>query len=131
VVVQGDRAYVTLRSGTWCNRGANALEIIDISDPYQPVLISNHPMSSPHGLALDGNLLFLCEGTYGLKVFDVTNEQQIQLLEHRDDFFAYDVIARLGVATITGEDGIFQFSYGETPNEITLLSKIPVVRAEQ
>ena len=130
VVVQGDRAYVTLRSGSWCNRGTNALEIIDISDPYQPVLISNHPMSSPHGLAIDDNLLFLCEGEYGLKVFDVANEQQIELLEHRDDFFAYDVIAREGVATITGEDGIFQFSYGETPHEITLLSKIPVLRAD-
>jgi hypothetical protein len=52
------------------------------------------------------------------------------LLEHRDDFFAYDVIAREGLATITGEDGIFQFSYGETPDEITLLSKIPVLRAD-
>lgn len=129
VVVQGDRAYVTLRSGTWCNRGANALEIIDISDPYDPVLLMNYPMSSPHGLAIDDHRLFLCEGAHGLKVFDVTNAQEIQLLEHRDDFFAYDVIAREGVATITGEDGIFQFSYGETPDEMTLLSKIPVLRA--
>ena len=39
VVVQGDRAYVTMRSGSFCNRGTNALEIIDISDPYAPVLI--------------------------------------------------------------------------------------------
>lgn len=130
VIVQGDRAYVTLRSGSSCNRGTNALEIIDISDPYQPVLISTHPMSSPRGLAIDNKRLFLCEGEYGLKVFDVTNEQEIELLEHNDDFFAYDVIAREGVATITGEDGIFQFSYNEMADGITLLSKIPVLRAD-
>ena len=87
-------------------------------------------MSSPHGLAVDNNRLFLCEGTHGLKVFDVTDASHIQLLEHRDDFFAYDVIAREGVATITGEDGIFQFSYGEAPDEMTMLSKIPVLRAD-
>ncbi|MBA4056233.1 MAG: hypothetical protein C0490_16075, partial [Marivirga sp.] len=67
VVVQGNRAYVTLRNGSFCNRGSNALEIIDISNPYEPTLISNHPMQSPHGLAVDDNLLFLCEGDNGLK----------------------------------------------------------------
>jgi hypothetical protein len=129
VVVQGDRAYVTLRSGSACNRGTNALEVIDISNPYHPVLINNYPMSSPHGLAVDGNLLFLCEGEYGLKIFDITSDQ-MELLEYRDDFFAYDVIAREGLATVTGEDGIFQFSYGETPDALTLLSKIPVLRGD-
>jgi len=130
VVVQGTRAYVTLRSGSTCNRGVNALEIIDISDPYQPVLIKNYPMSSPHGLGVDNNFLFLCEGDRGFKVFDITDERDIVLMEHRDDFFAYDVIAREGVATVTGEDGIFQFSYGSEP-EITQLSKIPVERADR
>jgi hypothetical protein len=130
VVVQGDRAYVTTRSGDLCDRGSNALEIVDISDPYAPVLVRNYPMSSPHGLGIDANRLFLCEGELGLKIFDVTNEQDIQLLEHRDDFFAYDVIVRQGVATVTGKDGIFQFGYAETQDPVSLLSKIPVVRVE-
>lgn len=130
VVVQGNRAYVTLRSGSFCNRGANALEIIDISNPHAPVLIKNYPMSAPHGLGVDGSLLFVCEGEFGFKVFDLTDENQIALIEHRDDFFAYDVIAREGVATVTGEDGIFQFSYGESKDELTLLSTIPVLRAD-
>lgn len=126
VVVQGNRAYVTMRSGNGCNRGTNALEIIDISNPYYPVLVKNYPMSSPHGLGIDGNLLFLCEGAGGLKVWDVTDERSIALIDHRDDFFAYDVIARNGVATVTGADGIFQFSYAPAEKEIGLLSKIPV-----
>jgi hypothetical protein len=129
VVVQGNRAYVTLRSGSSCNRGVNALEIIDISDPYEPALIRNYPMASPHGLGVDGDLLFLCEGEEGLKVFDISDETDIALIEHRDDFFAYDVIPRQGIATVTGEDGIFQFAYG-LENQISELSKIPVERPD-
>jgi hypothetical protein len=130
VVVQGNRAYVTLRSGSMCNRGANALEIIDITDPYHPTLIANYPMQSPHGLGVDGSLLFICEGEFGLKVFDIGNERDLELISHKEGFFAYDVIARQGLATVTGEDGIFQFSYNENGG-ISLMSKIPVIRGEQ
>jgi hypothetical protein len=130
VVVQGNRAYITMRSGNGCNRASNALEIVDISDPYSPVLIKNYPMSSPHGLAVDGTMLFVCEGEYGLKVFDITEEQAIVLLHSNEDFFAYDVIARQGVATVTGSDGIFQFSYRNAQNTVSLLSKIPVSAAD-
>jgi hypothetical protein len=128
VVVQGARAYVTMRGGNACNQGTNALEIIDISNPDSPVLVRNYPMSSPHGLGIDNNLLFLCEGEHGLKVFDVSNERDMKLVQHRDDFYAYDVIVKQGVATVTGEDGIFQFSYAAPNNEITLVSTIPVTR---
>lgn len=130
VIVQGNRAYVTLRAGSRCNRGINTLEIIDITDPYAPALIRSYPMESPHGLGIDGNLLFLCEGEKGLKVFDVRNEKDIAMVAHQDDFFAYDVIVRQGVATVTGEDGIFQFSYGGDGNALHLLSKIPVNRQQ-
>lgn len=128
VVVQGNRAYVTLRSGTACNRGVNALEIIDISDPYNPELIANYPMVSPHGLGVSGKYLFLCEGGAGLKVFDLTDEKNISQLVSRTDFFAYDVIATPSKITVTGEDGIFQFAYPEGEAFLQLLSKIPVER---
>lgn len=129
VVVQGNRAYVTMRSGTFCNLGSDALEIIDISDPYDPKLIANYPMESPHGLAVDNTKLFICEGEHGLKVFDIADERHIKLEQELTDFFAYDIIARQGVATITGDDGIFQYSYAANV-EMQLLSKIPVTREE-
>lgn len=130
VVVQGNRAYVTLRSGMLCNRGVNTLHIVDITNPYAPSLIKEYPMDSPHGLGIDNNTLFICEGEYGLKVFNIQDEQNMTLISHRKDFFAYDVIAKQGIATITGEDGIFQFSYGADGNDLGLLSKIPVTREQ-
>jgi hypothetical protein len=128
VVVQGNRAYVTLSSGSRCNRGTNSLEIIDITNPYDPHLVVNYQMESPRGLAIDGKVLFICEGDNGLKAYDVSNEQDIKLIETRKDFHAFDVIAKGGLATITGQDGIFQFSY--SPSGIKLVSKIPVTRPE-
>lgn len=128
VVVQGNKAYVTMRGGSACNRGTNALEIIDISDPFNPTLIENYPMESPHGLAVDGDILFLCEGSNGLKVFNIENDREIELITEVDDFFAYDVIARQGVATITGEGGIFQYTYNADGSGVEQLSSIPVQR---
>lgn len=128
VVVQGNRAYVTLRNGSFCNRGSNALEIIDISNPNSPALISNYPMLSPHGLAVDNNLLFLCEGENGLKVYDISNEQQIELVVHLKDLVAYDLIARNGILVVTGEDGVFQYRFDTGTGTLEMLSKIPVSR---
>ena len=130
VVVQGNRAYVTLRSGSRCNLGVNALEIIDITNPYNPTLIANYPMTSPHGLGVDGNLLFICEGSAGLKVYDITNEHQIQLRKEVTNIDAYDVIPKDGLLTLTGEDGIFQYRYNTETGDVNLVSTIPVNRAE-
>jgi hypothetical protein len=130
VVVQGDIAYVTMRSGTACNAGSNALEILDISDPYNPQLLANHPMDSPHGLGVSGDLLFLCEGASGLKLFRLLNNGEIELIEQRSDFEAYDVIVRPNHAIVTGDDGIFQFTFDSDGSSLELLSSIPVNRSE-
>jgi hypothetical protein len=130
VVVQGNRAYITLRSdANACGRSVNELQIVDITDRHNPHLIINYPMESPRGLAVDGSYLFLCEGPAGLKVFDISNELNIQELQHLESIHSYDVIARTGRLTVTGEDGIFQFQYpsgGASP--LKLLSKITVNR---
>ncbi|GCC49996.1 hypothetical protein SanaruYs_02110 [Chryseotalea sanaruensis] len=125
VVVEGNRAYVTLSSGNFCNRGTNALEIIDISNPNNPVLIANYPMNTPLGIGIKDNILFVCEQTFGFTVFDVTNANDIQMLHHVNDIHAFDVILHNGVATITGDDGIYQYGY---INSLELLSIIPVTK---
>ena len=130
VVVQGNRAYVTLNSSALaCNRGVNALEIIDITDRYNPSLIASYAMTSPRGLGVDGTYLFVSEGEHGLKVLDITNEWGVKVLETITDIHAFDVIARANRLTVTGQDGIFQYSYpSDGPNVLELLSKIPVQR---
>ncbi|GAB4395576.1 MAG: hypothetical protein OHK0053_04650 [Microscillaceae bacterium] len=111
VVAQGNYAYVTLRDGTNCRFGSNLLDVIDISNPSQPQVVNSLLMFNPHGLGIDGSTLFVCEGTQGLKVFDVNEPRYPQLIQHLQGFDAYDVIPNNGVLILTGANGIFQYQY--------------------
>ena len=53
VMIDGKYAYVTLRSGRTCSGGANALEVIDLTNFNQPRLVSAFAMFSPQGLGAE------------------------------------------------------------------------------
>ena len=65
-------------------------------------------MSHPHGLGIDGTTLFICEGTFGLKVFDYSDIYNIDdnLLVQRTGFHAYDVIPFNNILLLIGDDGL-------------------------
>ncbi|GAB3569947.1 hypothetical protein GCM10027578_25330 [Spirosoma luteolum] len=134
VVVNGNTAYVTLRSGNRCAGFTNQLDVVDISNLLSPRLIKSYPMRNPHGLGVDFPNLFICEGAYGLKSFNVSDPLQVDrnLQQYIEDLQAYDVIP-LGtvsgqkVLLLIGQDGFYQFDYSN-PARLRLLSKIPVNR---
>ncbi len=127
VVADGDYAYVTLRTGTRCANGQNLLEVIDISSITNPYLVKSYPMYNPHGLGIDGNLLFICDGAAGLKIFDRSDPLDIinKKLAHYPDFFTFDVIPMEGILMLVGEDGIYQYDYSD-PKNIVQISRIPI-----
>ena len=73
VVADNDYAYVTLRSGTFCSGIDNELDVINIQYSF-PSLVKIYPMTNPHGLSKDGNLLFVCDGKDGLKIYDASHQ---------------------------------------------------------
>ena len=127
VVVQGKYAYVTLRTGNFCRQATNQLEVVDIEDPSNPKQIAVYPMQNPHGLSVNGNNLFLCEGDYGLKSFNITNKNKIgdNLLQHLKTIKSFDVIAGPKSLIVTGDDGVYQFNYSNATS-LGQLSKIKV-----
>lgn len=129
VVVEGDLAWVTLRSGNACAGFTNQLDVINISDPRSPKLLKSYPMLNPHGLGIDGNALFLCEGTYGLKVFNVEDHLQVDknMLAHYKEHDAFDVIPLGETVLMIGQDGLYQYDYSDLSN-VKLISVIPVHR---
>ncbi len=131
VVVQGDRAYVTLRSGNTCFGNLNQLEVINISDLANPSLIEAYPMTSPHGLGIDGSSLFICEGESGLKVFDASDDEKISqnMLTHIQNLDAYDVIPFDNTLYLIGKDGLYQYDYSD-PNNLTFISKLEISGSE-
>jgi hypothetical protein len=80
-------------------------------------------MDNPHGLSKDGNLLFICEGKSGLKVFDARNPDELRLLSVVKDIETYDVIAWRGIALVTTRQGLFQYEY-DSRGQLKLLSSM-------
>ena len=113
VVVQGNTAYVTLRDGTPCQGFVNQLDVVDVSNLTNPSLIKSYSMQNPHGLSVLDETLYLCEGSFGLKTFDITNSKQISqnLLDHVTGLFAYDVIVLPpgDHVMVVGQNGLYQF----------------------
>lgn len=123
VVVDGDWAYVTVRSGTDCGGWNDQLDIIDISDINNPELMETYTMSEPFGLGVDNNTLYLCDGSAGLKVYDISNSPSITQITTINTS-AYDVIAFDGILSLIGETGLHQYNI-EDRNNITYLNTIP------
>lgn len=122
VVAQDNYAYVTLNTNNdWCGRTVNRLDIIDISDLTNPFRVASYTMQGPEGLGIQGNLLFVCDN--GLKVYDVTDKHNLQLLKYFD-IKATDVIPDGNRLLVIGDDGLYQYQYDGS--ELSLLSKIPV-----
>ena len=127
VVVQGKYAYVTLRTGNFCRQAVNQLEVVDIEDPTNPKQVAVYPMQNPHGLNISGNNLFLCEGDFGLKSFNIIDKNAIgkNLLQHLKNIKSYDVIAGPKSLIVTGDDGVYQFNY-QNSSKLNQLSKIKI-----
>lgn len=128
VVVEGNYAFVTLRSGVWCrNNITNQLDVIDISNKTKPTLLKSYGFTEPHGLGIDNSILFICDGKDGLKVYNATDVMQItqNLISHFKDIQATDVIPVNGLLFMIGNDGFYQYDYTNLQN-IKLLSHIAI-----
>ena len=84
-------------------------------------------MTNPHGLGKNGDLLFICDGTAGLKVYNALNPQLLlsNLIYTYPGIVAYDVIPIGKVLVLIGDNGLFQYDYSNVKN-ITLLGRLVV-----
>jgi hypothetical protein len=129
VVADDQTAYVTLRDGTECEGFQNQLDVIDIDNILSPHLLQTYPMKNPHGLALSGDILYVCEGLHGLKVLNVSDRKNIREVDFHQKIKSTDVIALPNeTLLVVGEDGLMQFDVKD-PEKMKMLSKIPVIRS--
>jgi hypothetical protein len=72
VVVEGTTAFVTLRQMGGCGGVTNELMCVNIEDPSAPVIIGEKPLTTPWGLAVQNQQLFLSHGDSGYSLLDVS-----------------------------------------------------------
>ncbi len=129
VVVSNGFAYVTLRGGNICGSTVNRLDVLQLSDDYtNTTLLASYPLHGPYGLGIDDEILFICDGDAGLKVYNVNDKTTID--DHQISVFpginAFDVIPVNGYLFMIGDDGFYLYDYSDLQN-IHQLGFIPVV----
>lgn len=122
VIADGNIAYVTLRNGTQCQGFINQLDVVDVTNLSIPTLIKSFPMTNPHGLAKDGNVLMICDGKDGLRFLDAKIPTDVKTISLLKGMTTYDVIALNGIAIVTAEEGIFFVDYRDPLNPKILSS---------
>lgn len=122
VVVDGNYAYITLRGGNFCGATESGLFIVDISNIASPELVKSYPMDGPYGLGIKDQMIFVCDGESGLKVYDRTDVENLVLLNHFKDITTMDVIPMENHLLMVGEGIIYQYLYLE--GDIKLLSTL-------
>lgn len=128
VIADDNFAYVTLRSGTNCRIGApNELDILSLNNFSNAQLLKSYQLTNPHGLSKDGNLLFICDGKAGLKVYNAADVLNLKLIKEITTLETYDVIAYNNIALVVAKDGLYQYDYSNI-NDIRLRSKINVLK---
>lgn len=112
VVVVGNIAYSTQRDGKDCAGGVNQLDVVDISNPSRPYRIRNYPLTNPHGLAVSNDMVMVCDGRDGLRIFNASNPSNLQEISRTSGIMAYDVLY---------DDGK-KFAFVSIPNQIKIYS---------
>ncbi|HQF47807.1 hypothetical protein C3L50_00750 [Flavobacterium alvei] len=120
VVVDEKYAYVTLRSGNFCGGTNNVLEIIDITNKVNPVKTASFVLENPYGLGIKDQMLFICDGSAGLKVFNKTDVFNLQLTNQFKNINPFDVIPLDDKLLLVGQNTLFQYKYKQ--NDIELIS---------
>ncbi len=111
VVAQGSYAYVTLNSSQErCGRDVNQLHVIDISNISNPINLKIYNMTSPKGLGIDGDLLFVCDANF-LKVFDASDPLNLLQINAVQVNGTYDVIPYNDHLLLISDEGLKQYTY--------------------
>lgn len=93
VVADDTVAYVTVRGGNSCGGTRNAMFVYDVKQVLSPKERNVINMESPWGLGMYGNTLYVCNGSNGLSIYDITDRYYPKLKKSIYDDTYYDVIA--------------------------------------
>ena len=127
VVVQEDVAFSTLSNGAPCGGGINELMVLDVKNAAKPTIIAEYFMeTTPLGLGVLGNNLFVCQGENGFAWYKTDNLKEIINNKVSEDvnIHARDIIIIENNLIVTGQNGVVQYSYDTANGSMTRVSTL-------
>ena len=126
VVARDSVAYATLRSTGRCGGSQSTLVVYNIKNISSPILMNTVFLTTPYGLGIKNNSLYVCDGQNGIRVFNITNTYNpIQVSEIRmNNTTFYDVIPYGNILIAQVNDGFILYDIGTNPMQPAFLSRI-------
>ncbi len=106
VVAKDSTAYATLNGLGPCGGGGSQLVIYDIKNIAKPVLKGSLPLTGPHGLGISDSALYVCDGNFGLNVYNIRNTYSPQLVQTISGNTYFDVIPYGNILICQVSDGV-------------------------
>ena len=75
-------------------------------------------MDNPYGLGIKDDLLFICDGTSGLKVYNKNVIESLELLNTFNSSAAFDVVPTADSLIMIGDNTIYQYTYTTNGNSV-------------
>jgi hypothetical protein len=123
VVAENGFAYLTLNtSNQRCFTGTNELQIVDINNLYSPQLVKTLSLSSPLGLDIHNDTLYVCD--QGIRIINVADKYYPAEISHIYNVEARDVIYQQGRLIVIGNGGLIQ--YQQTSSGYQKISTIQI-----
>lgn len=111
VVVEGNTAYITVRGGNTCGAIEDQINVIDVTDMNTPIEHSTYFLSSPYGLGVRDQVLYVCNNE-GIQVFNAQNPSEIVLI-NTYGANAKDIIPLSSHLIAVGDNVIHQYNYAD------------------
>jgi len=126
---EGNRAYVTIRGGNPCGSNINRLDVLDVTNVLKPALLRSYNMDEPYGIGISDDILFVCDGKSGLKIYNAADPYLIveNQLAKFPGIQAYDVIPLGTSLLMIGNDGFYQYDYADVKN----IKQISVIKVKK
>ncbi len=123
VVARDSVAYATLRTNGFCGGFQSILAVYDIKNVLKPVQVTSLPVGEPYGLGYADSVLYVCDRSHGLMLFDITNAYAPTFLKSLKDGMYSDVIVYQNTLICQVADGIILYDITHNDKPV-FLSKI-------
>ena len=124
VVAKDTVAFATLRTNGVCGGTQSILAVYDIKDINNPVQKATLNMDEPYGLGYADTVLYVCNGSNGLKVVSVANPYSPYVLKTITGGITFtDVIPYGNILICWVSDGVVLYDISKNNNPV-LITKI-------